>query len=338
MFEDYIIALVAGALLLLLYLFFFSKKAQVTPSADLAVVVSGCDSGFGEGVAERLSAKGFTVFAGCLTASGVRRWKGVANVKALPLDVTSEKSVADALRLVEAWVGEKRGGGSRSLHALVNNAGIGTSGLVDWHAFEGFKKTMDVNFLGHVCMTKAFLPLLMGASAAAARVQAPRPRVVNITSVAGLLAAPGLSAYCASKYALEAFSDALRREMAPWRLGVAIIEPSFLATPILHNVKEKAQALWDSLPAATQVNWGPEYFEATLRRSEKIIAGAEPPSLGVDAIERAVLEDAPSARYRAGTPGKTYLPFIAALPAFLADPIIEHSAPTIIPAGMQAAE
>jgi NAD(P)-dependent dehydrogenase (short-subunit alcohol dehydrogenase family) len=322
----------------LAYLLLARRARIAAPSRQQAVVISGCDSGFGEGAALRLRDAGFTVFAGCLTPAGVARWRGQAHVEAFELDVTSERSVAEALAdVVAPWL-RQRGQKGRALFALVNNAGIGTSGLADWCSTETYRRTMDVNFHGHVAMTKAFLPELMAAAAAAAAAGAPRPRVVSVTSVAGILAAPGLSAYCASKYALEAFSDALRREKAPWRLGVAIIEPSFLATPILHNVKEKSTALWESLPALTQKNWGRDYFAATLAQGQRITAGAESPTLGIDAICDAVCEVEPAARYRAGTAGKTYLPLIAALPAAAADALIRLSAPAIVPDGMRNAK
>ena len=319
--------------LLLAAAYLLSPRARLRPQRSQCVVISGCDSGFGEGLTLRLSDAGFTVLAGCLTPAGLKRWKGVEHVLAFKLDVTSERSVAEAADVADAWL-KKRGEG-RTLHALVNNAGVGASGLVDWAPLEGFRRTMEVNFLGHVAMTKAFLPLLMAASSAAAAARAPPPRIINVTSIAGLLAAPGLAAYSASKFALEAFSDALRREMAPWRLPVAIIEPSFLATPILHSVKEKSQALWDSLPPATQRAWGEDYFAAVLQRGDKITRGAEDPALGVDALASAVCHVHPAARYRAGTAGTTYLPLIAWMPACMSDPLIARSAPAVVPAGMQ---
>ena len=309
-------------------------RHQVTPS--LAVVITGCDSGFGEALALRAAAAGFTVFAGCLTPQGVKRLRAAGeHLHAFSLDVTSERSIAEAVdEVIAPWLNSRRAR-NRALHALVNNAGIGASGLVDWAPLESFRRVMDVNYLGAVAVTKALLPLLMRASAAAAAARAPAPRVINVTSVAGLLAAPGLSAYCASKYALEAFSDALRREMAPWRLRVAIIEPSFLATPILANVKEKAQAQWEALAPATQRAWGGEYHAATLARGEGVVRGAEPPALGVDALFQALCHVHPAARYRAGTPGRTYLPLLAALPAWAADPLFALSAPAVVPAGMR---
>ncbi len=332
-------ALVVTALLASAILYYaLSSPRKLPASSSQAIVISGCDSGLGLSVATALHEMGFSVFAGCLTAAGVKHLKALGeHMHAFHLDITKERDVQEVAHdLVGPWLGKR--GKHRTLHALINCAGIGSSGLVDWQSMETFRRTLDVNFIGHVAMTKAFLPLLKAAAAAAAAAGAPPPRVVNITSMAGILAAPGLSSYCASKYALEAFSDALRREMQPWRLAVAIIEPSFLATPILHGVKERSQALWDSLSPDTQASWGREYFEASLRSSARIVESAEPPSLGVAAIVQAVVDWQPSARYRAGTPATTYLPLLAALPAWASDPIIAGSSPRAVPAGFKAAQ
>jgi 11-cis-retinol dehydrogenase len=325
--------LAALALLLAAYLFLVPRP-RLAIGPQLAVVISGCDSGFGEALALRCAGAGFSVFAGCLTPEGLKRFKGVhRHLHAFPLDVTQQRSVAVGVEgTLAPWLAQDAG---RSLHALVNNAGVGASGLVAWAPLEGFRRTMEVNFLGHVAVTQAHLPLLMRAAAAAAAAGAPPPRIINVTSIAGILAAPGLAAYSASKFALEAFSDALRREMAPWRLRVAIIEPSFLATPILAGVREKSQALWDSLSPAVRAAWGLPYFTAVLKRGDGIVRSAEPASLGVEAMFLALTHVHPHARYRAGTPGRTYLPLIAALPAWASDAIIARSSPSVVPEGMR---
>ena len=314
-----------SVVLIVLILFFVSFgifdffRSRVSPSSNLLVVISGCDTGLGELLCERLSSLGFTVFAGCLTEVGKKRWKGSPRVEAFLLDVTDEKSVNSVGERVLKWLRSSPG---RSLHSVVNNAGIGEGGLVDWMAMEKFRRTLEVNFFGAVALTKVLLPILLDASSAAAKAGLPPPRVVNVASVAGILAVPGLSAYCASKFALEAFSDSLRLELSPWRCPVALIEPSFLATPIIAGTKEKQESLWESLPAPTRNRWGVDYFRSAMRQSERTLASAESPALGLRALEDAVTHSSPSARYKAGTPGKTYLPLIAALPAYLSDPIL----------------
>jgi len=317
---------IAAGLLLLLFasLNVFQKfwKSRVKPSPSLLIIISGCDSGLGELLAERLAGLGFTVFAGCLTEVGVVRWKGVPRVVAFQLDVCSDASVNAAETRVKTWLSEGNVLNPRSIHCVVNNAGVGESGLVDWMPLSGFRRTMEVNFFGAVALTKALLPTLLDTAAKCRRERAPPPRIINVTSVAGLIAVPGLSAYCASKFALEAFSDSMRLELSPWCCPVCLIEPSFLATPIIEGTKERQLAAWKSLPSPTRRRWGDDYFNDALAQSEKTLASAESPHLGVDAMTDAVLHVSPNARYKAGTPGKTYLPFVAAMPAFLSDPII----------------
>lgn len=302
---------------------YLPRRRMAVPDQRAAmVVVSGCDSGFGEHVARACAAAGFTVLAGCLTAEGARALGGVAGLEALQLDVTRASDVAALAARVRAWRAAAPG---RAVHALVNNAGIGAAGPVDWCEVGVYERVMAVNFLGHVAMTKALLPLLYDEGLAAAVAGGVAPRVVNVTSVAGLIAAPSLSAYAASKFALEAFSDSLRRESAAWGLRVALIEPSFLRTPMVEGAQGSAQTAFAALPPATQARWGAAWAEAGRRAMLGIVRSAEPAALGAEAILAAVLDAHPRARYRAGTPGVYLLPYIAALPAPAADAIMALS-------------
>ena len=325
----------AAAFVLLALLSYLPRRRMAVPAQRaLCVIVSGCDSGFGESVARQCAAAGFTVFAGCLTAGGARALAGVAGLEALQLDVTSASDVAALAARVRAWRG---GAAGRAVHALVNNAGVGTSGPVDWCELAVYERTMAVNFLGHVAVTKALLPLLYEEGLAAAGAGRVAPRVVNVTSIAGLIAAPGLSAYSASKFALEAFSDALRRESAPWGLRVALIEPSFLRTAMVEAGPGAAQAAFAALPPASRDRWGAAWAEASARAAARVLTAAEPMGLGAQAMLAAVMEAVPKARYRAGSPGVYLLPYIAAMPARAADALLARSTTRTLPAAILAA-
>ncbi|CAF5141022.1 unnamed protein product, partial [Rotaria sp. Silwood1] len=167
------------------------------------VLISGCDTGFGHGLALELDKQGFNVLAGVYLPENVDSLKTKLSSKAtvFRLDITKQQDINDAFELVK----EK----TNVLHALVNNAGIGAGGFIDWITLESMHKIMNVNFFGHVAMTKKFLPLLIAKRDC---------RVINICSVMGFITPPCMSAYCASKYAFESFSDCLRREMTPWGL------------------------------------------------------------------------------------------------------------------------
>ncbi|CAF5176931.1 unnamed protein product, partial [Rotaria sp. Silwood1] len=103
-------------------------------------------------------------------------------------------------------------------------------------------------------MTKKFLPLLIAKRDS---------RVVNICSVAGYLSLPSGSAYCASKYAFESFSDCLRREMVPWGLHVSIIEPGYMRTSILESGVKSFEDSWNQLPNDVKERWGEDFIKAT---------------------------------------------------------------------------
>jgi 11-cis-retinol dehydrogenase len=149
----------------ILCLYFARPRLRCEASLDLAVLISGCDTGFGNLLAHDLSEQGFRVFAGCLTPAGVESFRGLAGVDAFMLDLRSGVSIAEAGARVRAWVaaGGLREDGlpQRGLHALVNNAGIGSSGVVDWTTMASFRDTMEVNFFGHVAITKELLPQLL---------------------------------------------------------------------------------------------------------------------------------------------------------------------------------
>lgn len=154
-----------------------------------AILVTGCDSGFGHELALALVKKGWRVYAGCLTPQGMTALESKAagsagTMVAVPMDVTKQ---ADIDRVVKKIAEEC----PKKLFAVVNNAGVGTGGLVDWMGMDWFRKTMDVNVFAIIAVCKACLPLLKES----------KGRIVNVTSIAGLfLGAPCMSAYAASKH------------------------------------------------------------------------------------------------------------------------------------------
>ncbi|XP_064630840.1 D-beta-hydroxybutyrate dehydrogenase, mitochondrial-like isoform X2 [Lineus longissimus] len=184
------------------------------PVGEKAVLITGCDSGFGKWLAEKLDALGFTVIACCMFpdkggADDLRR-KCSSRLHILRLDVTSNEDVNAAVKYVKDKIGN-------GLWALVNNAGISWTGETEWTDVSTYEKIYSVNVFGVIRVTKAFLPLI----------RKTRGRVVNVASMAGRFALSGFSAYCSSKFACIGFSDALRREMRKFGVTVHTIEPAF---------------------------------------------------------------------------------------------------------------
>lgn len=290
-------------------------------SPPRTVVVTGCDSGLGALLAVQLFERGFHVFAGCLTAAGIERLDvtartvagGKGRLRAFRLDVTSDDSVKAAFALVRSELAEPR------LFALVNNAGIFMSGPVDWMRMEDYQKMMDVNFFGCVRTVKAFLPLLMARSGGPG--SSHRGRIVNVSSVAGLIAGPHLSAYHASKYAIEGWSDSLRREVAPYGLHVSLIEPSFLRTPMLAAGHTYQTTSWANCPADVKARWGEAFATESMGSRALTVAEqqAEPGQVAVDAMIAALTASSPRLRYRPNWLAKTFYAGSALLPGALVD-------------------
>ncbi|CAF3806979.1 unnamed protein product [Adineta steineri] len=290
-----------------LYQHFFPYP-NINPK-DKYVLISGCDTGFGHTLAIELDKQGFNVLAGVYTSNNIIILQNKLSPKAtvFQLDITKQEDIDSAYELIRKK--------TNTLHALVNNAGVGIPGYIDWITLESMRKTMDVNFFGHVAMTKTFLPLLISKR---------NSRVINITSVAGILAGPNLSAYAASKYALESFSDCLRREMYRWNLRVSIIEPGFMKTPIIEGVRKPFDDFWKELTNDVQERWGKdslnEIYDGPGRNI--FIKHAEDPMKVVRALQHAVMNTNPHIRYQPGCQSSLFFYPLSMLPAWLVDFIL----------------
>ena len=166
------------------------------------IFISGCDTGIGHTLAIRLDRLGFNVIASVLNSNYIviLQSKLSSRSTVFHLDITKQDQIDTVYHLVKTK--------TDTLYALVNNAGIIVHGCIDWTSMETIREVMNVNFFGHVAMTKTFLPLLLTKS---------KCRIVNVGSATGFFTFPNTSAYSASKHALNAFTDCLRREMAPWK-------------------------------------------------------------------------------------------------------------------------
>jgi len=302
-----------------------SSPSSSSSSSGKVLLITGCDSGLGHALAVQAAAAGFSVFAGCLTPAGCASVKTACDggsITPLLLDVTNEASIATAVATLSSR--------TRGLHALVNNAGLGYGGAVDWMHMAEYRAVMDVNFFGAVAMTKACMGLLTTVDPTDGR----RGRVVYVSSIAGLLAAPGMSAYSASKYALEAFSDSLRREMVDFRMPVVLIEPSFLRTPILDGFEARSKAMWAAMSAEVRERWGAPYFDQRTRRAVGVKRQAEDPKLAVDAMLTALSARIPQARYKAGWRATWLYGPLTFLPTGIVDALVARNSRSLKPAAV----
>jgi NAD(P)-dependent dehydrogenase (short-subunit alcohol dehydrogenase family) len=248
-----------------------------------AVVVTGTSTGIGEACALHLDRLGFRVFAGVRNTADGQGLKAKASGRLIPiqLDITDAATIASALDRVATALDQ---GG---LAGLVNNAGIAVAGPLEFLPIGEIRKQLEVNVLGQIAVTQAFLSLLRKG----------RGRVVNIGSISGRSALPFLGPYAASKFAMEALTDSLRLELRPWNIRVSIVEPGTIATPIWRKSLAAADEIARDLPERARQLYGPAI--ASMRR---ISAARTPiPAQAVaEAVEHALTAKRPRTRYVVG--------------------------------------
>jgi len=248
-------------------------------------LVTGASTGIGAACALDLDGHGYRVFAGVRNDDDGRRLKCRASDRLTPvlIDVADEQSIDGARRSIERAVGE---GG---VAGLVNNAGVSVGGPLEFVPIADLRRQLEVNVVGQVAVSQAFLPLLRAAGG----------RIVNMGSVCGLVAMPFLGPYSMSKFALEAFTDALRRELHPWGIHVAIIEPGIIATPIWDKGLDDARTWFDRLPAPARGLYD-RAFASTQAATEAMQATATPPAAVARVVRHALTARRPRTRYRVG--------------------------------------
>lgn len=195
------------------------------------VVVTGVSSGIGLATAVELTRHGWHVFGSVRHAADGERVAAElgrelsSNFTPLLFDITDETAVAEVAEQVRAAVGQS------GLAGLVNNAGITVPGPLAYMPLAEFRQQLEINLVGTLAVTQAFLPLLgMGKN-----VGFPPGRIINIGSVSGRITYPFMGAYAASKHGLEAMSDALRRELLPYGIDVIVVQPGTTKTPIIEK-------------------------------------------------------------------------------------------------------
>jgi NAD(P)-dependent dehydrogenase (short-subunit alcohol dehydrogenase family) len=242
-------------------------------------VVTGASTGIGRASALALAGRGFHVLA------GVRRDGDAAalvaeGIEPVRLDITDPAQVAAIAERV---------GSERPLAALVNNAGIAVNAPVEVIPMAEWRRQLEVNFFGHVSVTQALLPSLLRA----------RGRVVNVSSIGGRVVGPTFGAYAASKFALEAMSDALRREVGRLGVGVIVVEPGSVATPIWDKGTATAQRLMREMSQEQRQRYG-ELSAAMLEQAGEVARNGIDPADAGKLIADAIEARRPRTRYLVG--------------------------------------
>lgn len=272
------------------------------------VVITGASTGIGAACAIECARRGVTVFAGVRTheAGEALRKSDGALVVPIQLDVTDAESIRQAAGIVRQAIGEK------GLAGLVNNAGIAISGPLEYIPLDRLRKQFEVNVIGQIAVTQAFLPMLRQA----------RGRIVNMGSIAGRAATPMIGPYSASKFALEALTDALRMEVRHFGVRVAIVEPGAIATPIWDKSAQMAAEMEAAASAEAKTLYG-----ETIHRVREAFDQAARRAISTDAVVAAVWHaltaDRPKTRYLVGTDARIRAMMVKWLPDRLQDWILK---------------
>ena len=232
-----------------------------------------------------MKAAGWDVFAAARKDEDLERLRG-DGFEPLRLDVTDLDSIAAAKAELD----------ERGLHGLVNNAGVAVSAPIELVPLDDLRQQLEVNLVGQVAVIQAFMPNLREA----------KGRVVNVSSIGGRMALPMVGPYAASKFGLEAVSDALRRELKPWGMHVSVIEPGAVKTPIWEKGVETANRIEEAMGERGRKLYGKlaaRMREETAKISER---GVEPDEVA-KAIERALTAPRPKLRYVVGKDAKMRL-------------------------------
>jgi NAD(P)-dependent dehydrogenase (short-subunit alcohol dehydrogenase family) len=259
--------------------------------APRAVLVTGATGGIGRAATRALADRGFRVYAAARGAH--REPPGHPNVHPITLDVTDPATVAAAVEQVRAHGGDR-------LYGLVNNAGLIVQGPCELVPAEELRRQFDVNVLGAMEVTRAFLPLLRDG----------RGRLVNITAATARVAGPYFGPVSASKAALQAFSDALRLELAHLGVRVVVVEPGAMRTEVFAKAEQAAETYLRGAPPEVMALYEAPY--GAVARANAAL-NLSPPELVADAIVTALTRARPRPRYTVG-PDVRLLPLLARLP------------------------
>ena len=235
------------------------------------VVITGVSTGIGYSSAKILCDSGYRVFGSVRKQEDAEKVTSEfgANFTPLIFDVTDSKGIQENAQIVKATLipGE-------ALAGLVNNAGVAMGGPINLIDTDVFRKQFEVNFFGLIEVTKTFLPML-----GAVKNSMQQGKIINISSVSGRRAHPFVAPYTASKFAVEAFSDALRREMLLYGVDVVLIEPGPIKT-----------AIWDKVPDLDDNEFIGTDYEHSLRKFYKMFIEMGKKGFDADIIGNRVKE------------------------------------------------
>jgi NAD(P)-dependent dehydrogenase (short-subunit alcohol dehydrogenase family) len=264
-----------------------------------AVVVTGASTGIGRATALRLDAEGYRVFAGVRKEADARdlSQSGSDRLTPLILDVTDADQIESARQEIAEAVGDE------GLAGLVNNAGVGGGGPIEFMPLDELRGTLEVNLIGQVAVTQALLPFL----------RRRKGTIVFIASIGGRVASPFMSPYNTSKFALEALGESLRHELRPWSIDVVVVEPGSIDTQIWSKGNDQAREQLDEMPEDARRLYGRQLSRFVEVINETASRGI-PPEKVAEAVHAGIASEKPKHRYLVGTDAKIGARLKSALP------------------------
>jgi NAD(P)-dependent dehydrogenase (short-subunit alcohol dehydrogenase family) len=272
------------------------------------VLITGASSGIGRALAVDLAGRGVTVVAGVRKAGDAPTGDGApGRIHEVLLDVTRPDQIERATGTVRRRLAGQR------LRAVVNNAAVGLGGPLEFLAMDDLRRQFEVNLFGQLAVTQAFIEPLRAHGDG---------RVLFVSSLSGRVAAPFTGPYAASKHALDALAECLRRELRPWRIQVSVLVPGAVATPIWGKARDAAESQLDRLPPAAVRLYGDGL--AAMRRYVTTVAPARavPPEAVVRAARKALYARRPRATYLIGADTRAVLTLSRALPTHAFDALL----------------
>lgn len=273
---------------------------------ERCVLITGCSSGIGRCLADGLKARGYRVFATARKPADVAQLNA-AGFESFPLDLASSESIHGAVDAVL-----KRS--ENCLYALVNNAGYGQPGAVEDISREALRAQFETNLFGTHELTTRLIPLFRAQNGG---------RIVQISSLLGIVAFPYRGAYTASKFALEALSDTLRLELRGSGVYVSLIEPG----PIASRFRDNSQSAYRS-----HLDPGRSFHRSNYGALERRLAGTDgpqaftlPPTAVLTKVIQALEAKRPRARYPVTVPAHLFSVLTRLLPDRALDAILART-------------
>ncbi|HLY08462.1 MAG TPA: SDR family oxidoreductase [Planctomycetota bacterium] len=239
-------------------------------STKKSILITGTSSGIGKACADHLTRRGHQVFGASRTPPAV-----AGPIPWISMDVTDDRSVQEGVEDVVRRAGR--------LDVVVNNAGMGFLGAIEDTSIEEAKRLFEVNLFGVLRVCRAALPVMRRQGSG---------RIVNISSIGGVLGLPFEGLYSASKFALEGLSEALRMELRPWGIPVVLVEPGDIRTDFPKNRIRTRESGTESAYRETL-----ETVLGVMARDEQ---NASSPDLVARVVGRIVERESPALRYRVG--------------------------------------